>query len=74
MKDYMLNITNIFTEYPDIVTSDELGKMLHIGKSKVYELLRNEEIKSIRLGDTGRTYYIPKINVIAYLNRKNFIN
>ena len=74
MKDYMFNTTNIFTEYPDVVTSDELGKMLHIGKSKVYELLRNNEIKSFKLSDTGRTYYIPKINVIAYLNRKNFIN
>lgn len=74
MEDYMLNIANIFTEYPDVVTSDELGEMLHIGKSKVYELLRNNEIKSFKLGGSGRTYYIPKINVIAYLNRKNLTN
>lgn len=70
----MLDTNNTFTEYSDIVTTRELMEMLHIGKSKAYELLRNKEIKSIRLGETGRTYYIPKINVITYLNRKNFIN
>lgn len=70
----MLDTTNIFTEYSDIVTTNELATMLHIGKNKAYELLNNNEIKSIRIGNTGRTHYIPKINVIAYLNRKIIIN
>ena len=67
----MLDITNIFTEYSDIVTTQEMATMLHIGKNKVYELLNTGEIKSIKLGNTGRTHYILKENIIAYLNRKN---
>lgn len=74
MKDYMLNTTNVFTAYPDIVTTKELCEMLHIGKSKAYDLLKNNEIKAFKLDNTGRIYYIPKINIIAYLNRKNFTN
>ena len=70
----MLDTNNTFTEYNDIVTTRELMEMLHIGKSKAYELLKNNEIKSIKLGDTGRVYYIPKINVITYLNGKIFSN
>lgn len=70
----MFDTTNIFTEYNDIVTTNELATMLHIGKNKVYELLNNNEIKSIKIGGTGRTHYIPKMDVIAYLNRKIFIN
>lgn len=70
----MLDTTNIFTGYSDIVTTNELATMLHIGKNKAYELLNSNEIKSIKIGSTGRTHYIPKINVIAYLNSKNLIN
>lgn len=66
----MFDTKNIFTEYPDIVTTNELMTMLHIGKNKVYELLNNNEIKSIKIGSTGRTHYIPKANVIEYLNQK----
>lgn len=70
----MLNTANIFTEYSDIVTTNEMAAMLHIGKNKAYELLNTGEIKSVKLGSTGRTHYIPKINIITYLNRKNITN
>lgn len=70
----MLDTTNIFTEYPDIVTTNQMSTMLNIGKNKVYELLNNNEIESIKLGNTGRKHYIPKINIISYLNRKNIKN
>ena len=46
----MLDTTNIFTEYPDIVTTNQMSTMLNIGKNKVYELLNNNEIESIKLG------------------------
>ena len=70
----MLDTTNIFTEYPDIVTTNEMTEMLQIGKNKAYELLNNNEIQSIKIGDKGRTHYIPKLNIIAYLNRKSITN
>ena len=63
----MLNIPNgteIFKDYPDVVTIDQLQKMLNIGRNSVYELLKNNVIKSVRV---GKRYIIPKVYVIAYL-------
>ena len=44
-------------DYPDVLTPKHLRDILHIGMNKVYELLRNGEIKSIRI---GAKYRIPK--------------
>ena len=63
----MLNIPNsteIFKDYPDVVTIDQLQKMLNIGRNSAYELLKNNVIKSVRV---GKRYIIPKVYVIAYL-------
>lgn len=62
----MLTIQNneIFKEYPDVVSIDELQKMLGIGRNSAYELLRNNLIKTVKV---GKRYIIPKANVIAYL-------
>ena len=38
--------------------------MLNIGRNSAYELLRNNIIKSVRV---GKRYIIPKVYVIAYL-------
>lgn len=54
----------MFTNYPDVVCTEELQKMLGISKSKAYELLQNKEIKSRKI---GTIYKIPKINIIEYL-------
>ena len=64
-KDYY-NI--IFKDYPDIVQVYQLKEMLSkIGKNKIYQLLKDKKIESRRI---GRTYYIPKVNVIDYLTKK----
>lgn len=56
---------NLFKDYPDVVKVNDLRKMLpKMGKDKIYNLLRKEEISSKRI---GRDYYILKINVINYL-------
>ena len=62
----MINIENTFKGYPDIVSLPQLRDMLQIGKNTAYELLANNEIKSIRI---GRVYKIPKQNVIDYINK-----
>ncbi|MBD9051491.1 helix-turn-helix domain-containing protein [Ruminococcus sp.] len=54
----------IFAEYPDVVTPDDLQTMLKIGRNSVYDLLKNKLIKSIRV---GKKYIIPKENVIDFL-------
>ena len=35
----------MFSNYPDIVGIGDIQKMLKIGRNKVYELLKNGEIK-----------------------------
>lgn len=62
----MLTENNTFKDYPDIVNVEQMTEMLKIGRNTAYKLLDNNEIKSIRI---GRTHKIPKMNVIAYLNR-----
>lgn len=59
-----MNNKEIFAEYPDVVTPDDLQMMLKIGRNSVYGLLKNKLIKSIRV---GKKYIIPKENVIDFL-------
>lgn len=59
---------DIFNEYPDVVTFEQLREMLgNIGKTLTYKLLRNKEIESFKL---GRSYRILKSKVIEYLKRQ----
>lgn len=55
---------SIFSDYPDIVTVGQLSKMLDISTKSSYKLLKEEKIRSIRV---GRKYIIPKIFIIDYL-------
>ena len=55
----------MFEVYPDVVTVDELRRMLGgISRKMAYRLLANGEIKSVRM---GRVYKIPKSCVVDYL-------
>lgn len=55
----------LFKDYPDVVKTDDLKKMLpKTGKNKIYNLLKTGTIQSKRI---GKIYYIPKINIINYL-------
>lgn len=63
----MIDKTEIFKTYPDIVTPEQVMKMLGIGKNTVYHLLNSGEIKSIRIGNRHK---IPKIYVIDYIQGK----
>ena len=54
----------IFKDYPDVVTPEDVQNMLHIGRNRVYELLKTNSIKSIKV---GKKYIIPKKSVINFL-------
>ena len=54
----------MFTDYPDILSVDELGSLLEIGKKTTYKLLQDKKIEHLKI---GREYRIPKINVLSYL-------
>jgi excisionase family DNA binding protein len=60
-------MSEIFKDYPDIVSVEQLMEMLQIGQVLAYKLVKSGEIKSRKV---GREYKIPKVNVIAYLNKE----
>lgn len=59
---------DIFEDYPDVVTFEQLREMLgNIGETLAYKLLRSNEIESFKL---GRNYRVLKSKVIEYLKRQ----
>lgn len=56
----------MFSEYGDIVSIDDVMKMLHIGRSNVYKLLREKEIRYVRI---GVKYIIPKKSIIEFIEK-----
>lgn len=58
----------IFSEYSDIVTVDEVMKMLRLGKNTVYKLLKDDEIMNVKV---GTRYVIPKQSVIEFVSTTN---
>ena len=54
----------MFESCPDVVTVEQLMKMLGIGKSKAYELLQNRDIVSLKV---GRKYLIPKKAIVDFI-------
>ena len=55
----------MFEEYTDILTVNEVCSALRIGKNTLYYLLKNNIIKSKKV---GKKYLIPKICLIDYVN------
>jgi len=53
----------MFPDYPDIVTTAQLQKMLGISRRLVYQLIGDGSIPRILIGNT---YKIPKAGVIHY--------
>ena len=58
----------IFSEYSDIVTVDEVMKMLRLGKNTVYKLVKDDEIMNVKV---GARYLIPKQSVIEFVSTTN---
>ena len=54
----------MFNNYPDVVTVQDLCKMLNIGRNNAYELIRCGEIKSIKI---GRQIRISKESIIEFI-------
>jgi excisionase family DNA binding protein len=54
----------IFSNYPDVVDVEQLSEMLGISTKTAYKLLQDGSIQHIKI---GRTYKIPKINVLRFI-------
>ena len=54
-----------YDSIPDIMTVDEMRNVLKIGRNKAYSLVRNGEIKSLKIGGSLR---IPKRYLIDFID------
>jgi excisionase family DNA binding protein len=55
----------VFKEYPDVVTAEQMSEMLGISSKTAYRLLHSNTVEHLKV---GRTYKIPKIHILTYLN------
>lgn len=56
---------NLFLkEYPDVLTTRDLQRIIGISSKTVFKLLHSGQIKSIKV---GRNFRIPKIYLLQYL-------
>lgn len=58
---------NLFKDYPDILTVNDVKSMLRIGKNKAYHLITTE-IPHYQL---GKIYYVTKEDLICYIKNKS---
>ena len=57
-------MTEMFSNYPDLLTVSQLQKALQIGRNQAYSLLSNNKIKHFK---TGRAIKIPKKFLIDFV-------
>lgn len=58
----------MFSDYPDIVSITQLQTMLGVSRHLAYDLINNEQILGIKIGNAFR---IPKVNIIDYVMSQN---
>ena len=54
----------MFSEYKDVVSVDDVTKMLHLSRVTVYKLLKAGRIRTLKV---GKKYIIPKQSVIDFI-------
>ena len=54
----------MFPEYPDVVSVNQLRKMLGISRHLAYDLVTTQKIYSLRIGNS---FKIPKVCVVDYI-------
>lgn len=59
------NNQEMFANYPDVLTLENLMEMLQIGKVFAYKLVKDKKVKAIKI---GREYKITKESVVKLFN------
>jgi excisionase family DNA binding protein len=54
----------MFSEYKDVVSVDDVTKMLHLSRVTVYKLLKAGRIRTLKV---GKKYIIPKQSIIDFI-------
>lgn len=58
----------MYNQYGDVLSPEELGELLKIGKSTTYNLLKSGKISSFKI---GRNYKIPQSAVEEYISSES---
>ena len=64
MEEITATYTQLFQNYPDVVSTLQLCEMLGVSERTVYRLLVTNQIKHFKV---GRAYRIPKVSVFAFM-------
>lgn len=64
LEQNLAEMIKLLEDYGDILLFSDIKKILKIGKNKAYELLKNNDIQSFKIGNS---YRIPKTEVIKYI-------
>lgn len=59
-----LPVVHAFSDYPDVVTVEQMAQMLGIGRKTAYRIVKSGVIPCLMV---GRIYRIPKHNILKYL-------
>lgn len=54
----------MFDKYPDVMTVQQVQEALSVGRNKVYQLVKENKIQPLRIGNVIR---IPKSRLIDYI-------
>lgn len=57
----------MFSQYDDVLSTEDVQEILHIGKSAVYLLCKEQKLKSFKI---GRTWKIPKNSVFEFIENE----
>ena len=57
----------MFDEYPDILTVKDVMRALDIGRNKAYDMLKSNQIKSIKIGSKNKIATKKPITIFRYL-------
>lgn len=66
MMNEMYNV--ILSDYPDVMNIEDMSKALSISTKTGYKLIREGKVTAMKV---GRTYRIPKIHLLNYLQIMN---
>lgn len=58
----------MLTEHPDLLSAEEVGKILCVSRQYVYQLINDGSLYGLKI---GKAYKISKIRLIEYLIGEN---
>ena len=65
MKNNQSKSYELFSDYPDILSVQQLMELLQIGKVLAYKLIEFKKFKAVKI---GREYKIIKSSVLNFIN------